>query len=456
MFRQLGVRIEGLGQAKGSGCIYEFCNGEEGIKYILTAQHCLIDDQNKREFSKEEYAEIKIFDCNNEKLEVIAINIPQECGLDFAVIKVRTLKNYQSIKTLTPRSDMECTYFGFPKYLSNDKNPGEPMKVKIVELLDDGYLTLQNIHGHLDDGEGDAKDNTVGFSGSGIYFYDQTNFYLIGLLVRLRGSKGIHGKLQAIGIDIVNNFLKEQNLCELIPYELSQFEIYLKEVLDEQDDDVKRIIRKHFREKIINIDPLFISKKLNEKLFIPYNPNGNLTNVKLWEGWLRVILYICLYKNTILNADNINQHIFLEEGSKANKRFYYSEAKRMATFVRELYSGAYKDIQNNDLIFVNGEAIKGPLAPTQDVIQNMVLQIDDVMFDQGIDILSDTEYKEINVIHIDYIFEKLETELIQFMACKRRPVEIETKFIDCLIDVFKVYEDIMESEEEVEKIEIDN
>lgn len=86
------------------------------------------------------------------------------------------MKNYQSIKTLTPRSDMECTYFGFPKYLSNDKNPGEPMKVKIVELLDDGYLTLQNIHGHLDDGEGDAKDNTVGFSGSGIYFYDQTNF----------------------------------------------------------------------------------------------------------------------------------------------------------------------------------------------------------------------------------------------------------------------------------------
>ncbi|QWG36727.1 ABC-three component system protein [Bacillus mycoides] len=456
VFRQLAVRIDGLGQAKGSGCIYELGNAKKDIKYVLTAQHCLTNDLNKRNFIKEEFKDIKISDCDDSELHIVSINIPQDCNLDFAVIEVQTSKKYKNITILNPKSNMTCTYFGFPKYLQNDQDPGEPMKVDVLEVLHSGYMTIQNVHGHLDDGESDAKDNTVGFSGSGIYFSDETNFYLIGLLVRLRGTKGTHGKLQGIKIDVVNNFLKEQQLCELIPYELSQFDMYLNEILAEQDKKVKSIIRTSFRDKIINIDPLFIWGKLQEKLFIPYNPNGNLLNVKLWEGWLRFIIYICLYRDVRLEEGNINQHIFLEENSGSNKRLYYSEAKRMATFVSDLYTEAYNDIKDNDIVFVNSENIKGPKAPNQDVVHSIVLQIDDVMFEYGIDISTDNEYKKINVIHIDYILEELETELIQFMACERSTREIEEKFIECLTDLFKVYENTTESEGDAKEIGINN
>ncbi|RST59123.1 hypothetical protein D5F11_013400 [Siminovitchia terrae] len=452
IFRELAVKIQGLGKAKGSGCIYEFDN-KEGTKYVLTAQHCLTNEPTKRNFTREEIDFIKIFDHENNELNIDSINIPADCDLDFAVIEVKTSKIYKNINILSPVSSMSCTFFGFPRYLEFDQNSGDPMTGNIIELTDTCYMTIQNEHGHLDDGENDAKDNTVGFSGSGIYHINATGSYLIGILVRLRGSKGIHGRLQGINISIINKFLKEQNLCELIPFELSQFDMYLDEIIDEQHDKVKAIIKKNFRDKVIDINPVFISEKLREKLFIPYEFNGNLLNVKLWEGWLRLILYICLYKNIKLEASNINEHLFLGEHSTSNKRFYYSEAKRMATFVSDLYAGAYKDIKANDLVFVNSENIKGPKVPNQDVIHSIVLQIDDVMYDHGIDISTDKEYKKIRVVHLDYILEELETELIKFMACDRSTGEIEQKFIECLKKLFKECEYVIEGE--AAKVEVD-
>ncbi|MED4010015.1 trypsin-like serine protease [Priestia aryabhattai] len=452
VFRKLAVKITGLGQAKGSGCIYELDN-QKGIKYVLTAQHCLTNELTKRNFTREEMDFIKIVDQENNELNIDSINIPVDCDLDFAIVEIKTSKNYQNVNILSPERNMTCTYFGFPKYLQNDQNSGEPMTGNILELIDTGYMTIQNEHGHLDDGENDAKDNTVGFSGSGVYHINTTGSYLIGILVRLRGAKGVHGRLQAINISIINEFLKGQNLCELVPFELSKFDMYLDEILDEQHDKVKMIIKKNFRDKIVDINPVFISEKLREKLFMPYEFNGNLLNVKLWEGWLRLIIYICLYKNTKIEASNINEHIFLEEHSTSNKRFYYSEAKRMATFVSDLYAGAYKEIKDNDLIFVNSENIKGPKAPSQDVIHSIVLQIDDVMYEHGIDISIDKEYKKIRVVHIDYILEELETELIKFMACERSTREIEQKFVACLNKLFEECEYIIEGE--ATKVEVD-
>ncbi|MDA2036724.1 hypothetical protein PDN58_04690 [Bacillus cereus] len=456
IFRELAVKIKGLEESEGSGCIYESNNGE-GIKYVLTAQHCLTNDPKKREFSNEELRNIKILDNADNELLIVSINVPEDCSLDFAVIEVRTSITYSNVTILLPKSNMNFTYFGFPDYLKRDCNSGEPMKGSILEVLSDGYITIQNAPGHLADGEGDAKDNTVGFSGSGMYVITETGAKLIGLVVRLRGTKGIHGRLQGISIDVINNFLKDRSLNQLIPYALSKFDIYLEEILEEQEEVVKRTIEKRFANNILNINPIFILEKLKHKLFLPYDSNGDVMNVKLWEGWLRLIIYISVYKDIAIDCNNINEHICLEENGGANTRLYYSEAKRMATFVRELYTDAYPDMKNNDLVFVNSQSIKGPKAPSQDMIHNLVLKIDEVMYHQhGIDIYSDTEYKKAKIIHIDHILDELETELIKIMASEKSSRKIEDMFLGHLSNLFAEYNNIQELKGDVGKVEVDN
>ncbi|MEH7159341.1 ABC-three component system protein [Neobacillus drentensis] len=451
IFRHLAVKVNGLNNSRGSGMLYEISNDGKN-KYVLTAQHCLTNDKNKRSFTEDEISNIEIRDFEGTKLSICDVKVPINVNLDFAVIEINTEKVYPNISIESATRGMDCIFFGFPKYLEADNNPGEPMAGHIIEVLDE-HVTLQNGNGNLDDSESDAKENTVGFSGSGLYTIGNNEPHLIGIVIRLRGVKGKHGKLQALKIEVVNNFLKEKNMHELIPYELSAFDMYLDLIINEQDDKVKVILRKHFKENVIDLKPLYIYQKLKHKLFIPYNFDGQYLNVKLWEGWLRLIIYICIYKGVEIKTDTIEQHISLGSSSESNNRFYYSEAKRMATFVRELYTEAYRDISNNDNIFVNSEKFAGPQSVGQGDIHNIIQCIDSVMFENGIDITNENEYKKVKIIHIDHIYNQLETELIRFITSTTTTKQLQEKCVECLISLFAEIESPTQ-ESEASKIEI--
>ena len=433
-FRELAVKIKGLDDLKGSGCIYELSR-ESGKKYILTAQHCLTNDLNKRSFDKSEREEIEIFDLSGIRLHVSEIYIPDNTDLDFAVIETFSSKIYKSIAIRKPKRNMEYLFYGFPKYLEYDADPGELLEGHILEK-NGVHLKLQNKYGNLSDEDGDATDNTIGFSGSGIYIQEDENNYLIGILVRLR-SGGTHGRLVGINILEVNSFLEEKRLDILLPYELSDFKVYLKLLLQDEDERFKHALNKQYNNFFTGILPGDIYRKLDAKLFLPYDNNGNILNGKLWEGWLRFLLYISLYKGERLNSDNINEYIYIEEPHQSRNRFYYTEEMRLATFVKHLYEKPYEDIHNNDLIFVNSEKFRGAKLFSFNDIHQIIQTIDNpYIYENGIDITNPSELKKFKIIHLDYLIDQVEQEITRCLVLQKSIKEVEKACIQCLKEIF--------------------
>ncbi|WP_214704130.1 MULTISPECIES: ABC-three component system protein [unclassified Exiguobacterium] len=438
IFRELAVKVNGLESAKGSGCIYELSN-ESGKKYILTAQHCLSSDKQKRVFNHEDLENIEIYDFDEERINIFKIHIPENPELDFAIIEARSSKTYKKISIKHPKRGLEYTFFGFPKYLQNDLDSGELLEGYISEVKK-STITLQHHSGALSDADNDAIDNTKGFSGSGIYCEEDDTYCLIGILIELRG-KGAHGKLVGININEINQFLLEKKLEKLYPYELQDFGLHLQLLLKDEDSKLQAIFRKRFSQYIIDLSPNYFHEKLKEKIFLPYNENGNVINSKIWQGWLRFLLYISLRNQKIVNLDNINEYVFVEEPTSSRNRFYFTEEKRMANFVKHLYGSTYKDIRNNDLIFVNSEKFYGSKTPTFNDIHQIIQNIDDpYLFESGIDISNPNELKKVKVIHLDYLVDQIEDELLSCLELNKSLIEIEKSCIQCLEKIFKEFE----------------
>lgn len=453
LFRELAVSINGLDDIKGTGCIYSSSN-ETGINYVITAQHCLSKDREKRVFTNEEIKEIKIYDFNKEQIHISKIHSPQNIDLDFAIIEVNLQKKYRNVSIKIPERGMKYTLFGFPKYLSEDTDPGELLEGHISEIKKH-TITLQHEYGVLSDADNDALNNTVGFSGSGMYFEEDNTFYLIGILIKLRGE-GTHGKLIGININEVNKFLLESGLKRLSPYELSDFKLHLKLLLEEEDEKLRPILKRRFESNISELTPMYIQEKLKGKIFLPYNDEENILNKKLWEGWLRFLLYISLSNGETLNIQNINEHVVIEEPTASKKRFYFTKEKRMASFVSKLYGPSYNDIQNNDLIFVNSEEFRGNKTPTFEDIHQIIKNITNpYLFENGIDISNPNELKKVKVIHLDYLIDQIENELLSCLNSNKSLTEIEFACIKCLETMFKDFESF-DTEKEILKIETNN
>lgn len=452
LFRELAVMINGLNSIQGTGCIYELSQ-ENGRNYVLTAQHCLSSDKQKRVFKEEEIDEIEIYDSSGDRIYISKIYVPENPELDFAVIEILPNKSYKNVAIKCPERGMNYIFFGFPNYLKDDLDPGEPLDGYIVEVKE-SIMTLQHGNGMISDADRDALNNTVGFSGSGMYVEEDGVFHLIGILVKLR-AEGTHGRLVGININEINKFLLEKGLERLSPYELKDFKVHLKLLLEEEDEKIKPIFKKRFNQYILDLTPNYIHEKLKGKIFLPYNEDGNILDKKLWEGWLRFLLYISLSNGELLSSENINRHVFIEEPIYSKKRFYFTEEKRMANFVKHLYGISYDDIQNNDLIFVNSKEFRGKKTPTFSDIHQIIRNIDDpYLFENGIDISNPNELKKVKVIHLDYLVDQIESELLSCLAENKNLLEIEIACIQCLKRIFEEFE--VNTGEEILAIEVDN
>ncbi|PFS74277.1 hypothetical protein COK56_25380 [Bacillus cereus] len=454
IFRNLAVKVEGLNN-KGSGCIYEHSN-EEGTKYVFTAKHCLFGEEVKSNITREEIEEIKVFDIHNNSLEIKDIIFPEEENLDFAIIEVYSECNYPNVTIKSPKGRMKYVFFGFPEYLEGNDDDGEPLYGDIAEFRNE-KITLQNKNGPLCDFEDTALVNTRGFSGSGIYNIEETgDLQLIGIVEELRDQKGTHGRLQGVNIDIINEFLVERKGEALFPYALHSFDNYLEMLIEEEneelDKNLKTVFQKVYNSNINEVNPKFIFDKLRFQLFLPYD-DKKIINRELWIGWLKLLIFIALYKNAVISRDTLSEHINLGQTSsvEGSKKFFYTEARRMPVFVKSIYRNIYDDIKDNDFIIVNSEKFYGSKIPSHNQIHKVIQDIDVVndMYKKGIDITSYNRYKKIKIMHIDYIIEKIEEKLMDWEELKIWEFEKEVQsFIKALFDEI---EGIVEKE--CEKIE---
>lgn len=421
LLKKIAVRVKGIDNSKGTGFIYNL-SSEKHMNYIITAQHCLTEDRSKRVFTSEEMQKIEIYDYKGERILISNVHIPENEELDFSVIETVTCEQYPSILIKNPSLHDEYSHFGFPKYLEGDSMPGELMFGQVIDL-NGNKIILQHQNKILSDGDRDAKENTQGFSGSALV--NKSN-KLIGILISLRG-KGSHGRLVGISIEEVNNFIISIGLEPLSPYELSDFDIYFNNILESEGKEFGPIIKKRYQNYISEIKPIYIQEKLKEKLFLPYEEEGNALDYKIWEGWIRLLIYISLGEDEKIDSKNLNNHIYIEDPTLSQKRLFFTKENRIQKIVGHLYSpNVYKDIQDNDVIFVNSEKLFGPHNPNEDKLHKIVRTIDDpYTYESGIDVTKPEELKKFKLIHLDYLVSQIEEELIECLDAKMNYQEIE-------------------------------
>ncbi|MEH6945442.1 ABC-three component system protein, partial [Bacillus sp. JJ722] len=304
LFRRLGVRIKGFEETRGSGCLFQ----TKEKTYVITAYHCLTSNPSKRDLNSE-MSKISIVDFEGEELQIKKIYSPQDVNLDFAVIEIETNKDYAQVLIEVPKINMDYKFFGFPNYLLNELHPGDSLDGYVSEVLDDYNLILQ--HPPLGDIDKDAKDSTIGYSGSGMYVRKGEDYFLIGIIRALRGQ-GEHGKLMGMNILSINNFLKREGLPTLIPAQLMAFDLYLENIVSEEHEMNASILKKVYKENLNGISPYFLNELLNEKIVIPYDKEFNPLEEEVWKGWVRLLLYISLYKKVKINHENIKEYIYLD------------------------------------------------------------------------------------------------------------------------------------------------
>ncbi|PEM89606.1 hypothetical protein CN558_04395 [Bacillus wiedmannii] len=430
--RALTVKINGL-DTNGSGLIYHY--GDNDNKYILTAHHCLTRNKDKRTFNDAEHQKVEIYDIKGEKFEILKIYSPTDFT-DIAVIAVKSSNDYPSVAIKTPESNKKYIFSGFPEYLDGNDDEVESLEGK-VSGVDYKSITLTN-EGALNDYQGDAKENTVGFSGSGIYEFENNQVCLIGILVSLK-AEGQHGKLKGISIDIVNQFIKGIGLKELTPALLKDFNRYYP-LLEEEIGQKYKLILHKYKIELNAFTPEQIFTKLNRKLYIPFNSSPDILNLDLWNGWLNILFIVALWRKKDTTKIPIDKYIKIDIEEGPGNRFYFTQSKNIGDVISEIFDTqgqvVYEEIREGDLVFINSKSFFGKKILKPEDFKSIIPHIDCIDqygYQKGIeDISNPNNIKEFSIIHLAHLKDEIQNTLFSCEICNKKLPEVEQELISCL------------------------
>ncbi|WP_238456728.1 ABC-three component system protein [Desulforamulus aeronauticus] len=419
MYRELLVKINIQGSKdQGSGCLYQ--PNSEKFTYVLTAKHCLTKDENKIVFTQEEIKLIIVTRDTGERLEVTSCYVKD--NLDLAVLKVKILDDLPAVLAIEPIRNMNFLLKGYPKYLMGyDESCVITGKIIDVSLYDE-YFELE-CSKSLESFDNNAKDNTVGFSGSGVFFELEGDFKLIGILTRLKDPNGTYSRLKAIKVSCINQFLLEMNLEPLIPFELYSFKKYLPESFS-NCGKAKVVFEECFSNGVKGITPYNIFESLGEKMFLPYDKENQLLfKDNLWIGWIKLLTHLHIEENSTINISNINDYIYLNETDRKKenkKRFFYTyKFNHLGDCIQHIFVSIYDDIKYGDCIIINSEKRFMSFDLGRDLLEKIVREIDEVeLYKNKIDIDNPNAYKNISIYHIDVIEQFLREKKIDFLTIK--------------------------------------
>ena len=433
--RELTVKIKGI-DCNGSGLIYHYGNNEES--YILTAHHCLTKDKSKRTFSKSECEKIKIYDVSGEGLEVLKVHSPSDMT-DIAILVVKSTTDYPSVVIKIPEPNKDYIFSGFPEYLIGNTDEVESLEGRISDV---NYRDITLTHnGSLYDYQGDTKENTVGFSGAGIYERKENQVYLVGILVSLK-AKGQHGKLKGISINIIDEFMREEGLKGLIPALLKDFNTYYP-LLEKDIGEKYSLILDKYKPELDNFTPEKIYKDLKHKLYIPFNSSPDILNVELWNGWLNILFIVALWRKRDTTKVPIDRYIKINTDEGPGNRFYFTQSKNIGSVIADIFNTkgqvVYEDIREGDLIFVNSESFLGKNFLKASDLKSIVTNIeciDQYAYQKGIeDISNPNNIKEFSIIHLRYIKDQIQDILFNCQLSNKKLHQVEDDLISCLENI---------------------
>ena len=394
-YEQLAVKIK-CGGIVGSGCLFQ--PDSDKFTYVLTAKHCLEGELvNKATFTKEDII-IKRFQAKEDDIPLTVIDFKLHEETDIAVIIVEYIKDLPSIGIAEPHKNSDVTIYGYPNHLIgklvSEIRHNIGMKISWVHKGSFELTTTNSLMTYYDG----AAELIMGFSGCGVYNEVDDNLEIVGIFKGLKSPTGAYEGLCAIDINEVNDMLDSIELPKLSPSCLRNFVPYITGAFSRQDKDVRAILTNK-SDGIMGISPKILANLLNEKLFLPYGKN-DLTNEKVWRGWVLLLTYLCIDKEECISTSNFSKRI--TNGVCQNIKFYYSDSlNTLEQIIRHLTTELYDDLKHKDYIVINNPETPGTLSMSNSKIQNIVRKIDSAVLYKNKIMIDDPHCsKDISCVHI--------------------------------------------------------
>lgn len=406
-FRKLAVRIEG-NQTYGSGWIYQY-EGDLGI--IITAKHCVYDRERE-----DTYENLRIFDFEEHTLEILFPPIYSEDGeLDLAMVKVKISKKYPDILIDDPITGTNFTVFGYPQYLEESEDKGDPQRGSISEIINKDTLKL-SVNNSLFTPDNSAYENVSGFSGSAVYHLSDGKYYVVGMVLSLRGE-GRNGIIKAIHIYKIRELLQKNLNIDLVPRCLLNFDSYLEDIIQEvrnngeqQEQKLIYLINKCYQNNFSDITPIMIQQSLEELLMVPTNKEFDYTEQSLWMGWLELLLFKFIQTDVYFDM-HVCLKLVTQDKTIKGTHLIYTNQNTLESFIRCLFeSNVYENIDDNDVLFVNNKEkrFRGDCIAKKDRIEGIVKNIGHSEIDERFSIDDPHKQKLFPIVHLQYVEDEIQ------------------------------------------------
>lgn len=423
MFQKLSVNIKIRGRGAGSGCLFQ--SSESHYTFVITAKHCILGNE-KIQPSVQDIIIQRDIDLGTENFLIVdSYYIYPNDDHDFAIILVQRITDVPSITIGTPKRNSEVVFYGYPNIFAEDEYMGSPQNAKITMLHNKNKFDMRT-ETSLYTFTSEAIDNSIGFSGSGVYYEFENHIVLTGIVTKLRNTDGVFNLVTAESAVTISNYIESILSCKLVPYLLSSFDFYVKSTFEKYGASADVIFNQFYSTGIQELTPFLIFENLKGNLFIP-PLTGELHNINLqenvlWSGWSKILTFMHISTQEIINLENSIKYLYLgqeiavaKEETLSNTpliRLLYSfQLKTISDCIKHIFlnEDTYKTINLNDNVVINSPESFTTKVVTKEQIKGILANIDDAqLLKRRININDPNIYKNINVFHIEAFDSKLE------------------------------------------------
>ncbi|NIK24981.1 ABC-three component system protein [Paenibacillus lupini] len=428
MFRGLAVNIKIKGREAGSGCIYQPSASEH--TYVITAKHCLIGKE-KIEPSIEDILIQRDADIGmSHYLKVISFHLYPNDDHDFAIVIVEKISEVQSIMIAGPKRGNNVVFYGYPHIYRDDQEKGTALNATINLVHNSTKFEIQT-NPSLFTFTNEAIDNVAGFSGSGIYYEFEKHIVLTGIIVRLRDTGGSFNLIIAENMETISKFVETILSCELVPYLLSSFDLYVKSTFEKYGAAALTFFNSFYKNGIKELTPFFILQSLKGKLFIPPLMEDltavNLQERDLWMGWSKILTFMHISAQEIINLETSVKYLYLGQEAASSQEqvedtsmirmLYTFQFRTISDCIKHIFLNEemYRTIKMNDNVVINSSDSFTTKIVSKDLMKRILSNIDQVeLYERRININDPNIYKNINVFHLEAFDNKFGVEGIEF------------------------------------------
>lgn len=397
MFERHTVMVE-----KGSGVLINPINGDHS--YIITARHNLP-------------AEIKIDEIvvkDHNQQFITLVNAYAHKVLDLAVLITKEKFELSlNISNIPLNRDLSIYFFGYPNCRQNHTLKTNELPGVIQSIDEDLILQLKNPISY---------NELVGMSGGGIFHVENQKIFLCGIETKYGGDPNVEitTNVIAIPLNVIQNFITEKNLPELVPGIIQCFTDIIPETFDyfSKNSDIpdnvkflKESLHKLMHEIIPTCTkPKEIHEELNEKLLAYDCSKNNFYNNKLWTSLLEFLII----NKLIDNHDHINLE-YIKNLSKKRKYIFIDSQDNWVGKLDSIYLSDLRGLMKGGIIIISSYETNPTLTLKPETRKHLIPHIGKSMTSQyRIDQAIKNPMQDFNIYHLSGLHNCIVTKEFEF------------------------------------------